>query len=364
MRRNQNHTWKQVRRRTSHSNSNTFSRLILFISLISLGNYIISKTNKLKSPIVEANQTGMNINQLYITAPNTQSCSEGILNTSERQKVLDRLNYIRKLHGLNPIVYNYKYDAYTAKAALITATNADKYEPPNPSFRCWSEQSKLGGSNLSYGITYPPSNTQLSPAMNLYKSENFIDALLMDSRRENSAGSRWLLNPFLESISFGRVDGKSLASKANIPGWDGKLVERQADYTSGAAIKFIFNEKQYTSNVNLVSIAYPIGEYPKELFKKDSYQRGYPPMFFSVISDNQKVINQQDVDFSNSVIEIYAGNGQTLEVDSIEYKNQDLPNVITWKANNIRDGVEYTVKIKHVKVVNAVNNYEYQFKLR
>lgn len=171
--------------------------------------------------------------------------------------------------------------------------------------------------DLAYGIIYPPNNTQILPSLNLYKSENFVDALLMDSRRENITGRSWLLNPFLKSISFGRVDGKSLATQATITGYDGETVKREADYVSKAAIKFIFDNKQAISELNVDSIIYPNGEYPKELFKQDADQHGYPPMFVSIIADNQKILTNQDVDFANTVIEVYGANGKRLKVHSI-----------------------------------------------
>lgn len=293
--------------------NNNLVSLTLLIGRMSLCNYITNQVVRWQSPTVEPNETGMSITQIYSTEPNTQNCTEGILNDSEKEKVLNRLNYIRRLHGLNSVSYNYKNDVDAAKAALITAANADNYETPNPSFRCWSEQGRLAGNNnLSYAIVYTTGNTQIAPSMNLYKSEKFVDALLMDSRRDNIACSQWLLNPFLKYISFGRVDGKSLAAKVTVPGWDAKPVERQADYISSAAIKLIFDETQDTSDLNVDSIAYPNGGYPKELFKKDVYQRGYPPMLFSVIADNKKVVNPPSVDFSNSVIERYEENGQKL----------------------------------------------------
>ncbi len=195
-----------------------FVSLTLLIGLMLMCNYIINQIARWQSPIINLNEAGMSISQIYSLEPNTQNCNEGILKDSEKQKVLNRLNYIRKLHSLNPVSYSYKNGANAAIAALITATNADKYETPNPSFKCWSKPGMVAGNNnLSYTIVYTNGNTQTSPSMNLYKSEKFVDALLMDSRRDNIARSQWLLNPFLKYISFGRVDGKSLAAKVTVP---------------------------------------------------------------------------------------------------------------------------------------------------
>jgi hypothetical protein len=128
----------------------------------------------------------MSISKLYSVEPNLQNCQEGILDNSEAEKVLKRLNCIRSLYSLSPVKYNYRDDTYTAKYALIIAANADRDEIPNSTFRCWSESGAIGRKNSpAYTIIYPPANNQISPSMNLYKSKNFVDALLMDSRREN-----------------------------------------------------------------------------------------------------------------------------------------------------------------------------------
>lgn len=352
--------------RRSKFNNNPLLTWGLLIGLFYISYCLRYQANQWKAPTVKSNDTGMSLSQLYSVQPNIQNCQEGILNNSEAEKVLMRLNYIRSLHSLNPIRYNYNNDTYVAKAALTIAANAEKYEQPNSTFRCWSDFGHNGSKNsLSYRINYPPGNNQIPASMNLYKSEKFVDALLMDSRRENLLASSFLLNPFLQSISFRRVDGNSLTDKAVIAGWDGQQLETQADYISGATIKFTDNETQNISTLNTASIAYPIGAYPQELFKKDTYVRGYPSMLFSVISHQQKLVNK-NVDFSNTEIEITGEDGKDLEVHSIQYKNDNTPlsNVITWKANQILPGVKYTVKIKKVKVFDTTNDYEYWFKLK
>jgi len=57
------------------------------------------------------------IDDIYDILPDIQSCYEGVLKDSEKQRVLAELNFIRNLHGLNPVSYNYEDDIYTAKAA-------------------------------------------------------------------------------------------------------------------------------------------------------------------------------------------------------------------------------------------------------
>ncbi len=349
------------------SPNNNLTNLVMLIGITLIVNTVKWQVSKMQSPTVESNETGMSIFQLYSKEPNTQNCSEGILNNSEKQKVLNRLNYIRGLHGLPTVFYNSNNDNLTAKLALALAVNIDKFERPNSSFKCWSGQAGIGvNDSLSYSIIYSSTYSQISSGMNLYRSENFVDALLMDSRRENSAGSRWLLNPFLKSISFGRVDGEPLVAKTTTVGYDGETIERKADYVSEATINFSSDEQQNLADLNVKSTAYPIGEYPKELFEKGKYQHGYPPMLFYVIAFNKKIVRQQDVNFSNSSVQISNENGESLEVNSLqrEANNKDLPNMLTWKVNQIKQGAKYIVTVKNVKVFDTVINYEYWFRLK
>lgn len=349
----------------SKSNNNPWLSLSALILIIYLGNYLNYKLSGWQLPTVEANET--DTIQLYSKEPSIQDCDEGILKPAEAEKVLQRLNYIRSLHGLNPVTYNYRDDTYTAKAALVTAANVDKDQLPDASFRCWSEPGKIGRENsLAYSIIYTTSgSTQALPSMNLYKSENFIDAMLMDSRRESVLGSSWLLNPFLKSISFGRVDDVALTATAQVIGRNAETVERQVDYVSGATIKFTDATSRDISNLNADSIAFPIGEYPQNLFKADAYQHGYPPMLFSIAAAEQKLVNQQNVDFAKATVEI-SGGGTKLVIDSVTDQKdlQSLPNALTWKAKGIEPGTKYTVTIKNVKVFDKINSYEYWFKLK
>lgn len=52
---------------------NTLLSLSLLIGIILLSNYITHQINRLRSPTVAPNETGMSITQLYITEPNTQN---------------------------------------------------------------------------------------------------------------------------------------------------------------------------------------------------------------------------------------------------------------------------------------------------
>lgn len=348
-----------------HNNRN-FSLATLMIVML-LCSFMLNKIHKLRMPTVDFEETGVSITQIYSTVPNIQNCYEGVLQDAEKQKVLDKLNYIRKLHGLKSVFYNPQDDIHTAKSALVVAANNGIGNLSNPGNKCWTQEGQLENSRIaSYSIIYNHhGNVNLPQQVNLYKSEEFVSAMIMDSRKNGLGSRRWLLNPLLKSISFGRVDGEPTSTKATIPGYDGEPIEVASTYMSGASIEVI-DDAQIVSDMDTDFVAYPYGDYPKNLFKEDSYQRGYPTMSFSVIADRKNLHDNKNVDFSNTIVEIRGEDGQLIKVSLMGYDNDNygLPNILQWKVENLKDGMKYTVRINNVKVMNDPKNYEYWFKLK
>lgn len=268
------------------------------------------------------------IEVLYELLPDIENCNEGILKDSEKQIALDELNYIRSLHGLNPVSYNNADDLYTAKAALIIVANKVLNHDPPPSYKCWTEEGQYGclHSNLSMSWGWVD---------NIPKSEDFIIRQVIDNNVESLGHRRWLLFPFLKSTSYGRVD---------IPGF------------TGAVIKVI-NDKVAPANVDFVT--YPYEEYPGNLFLKDWY------LSFSVVADRDNQWNNANVDFSDATIEMHDEDGDYLDIHSIHYDNlgYGIPNHLQWKADGIEHGIKYIVSINNVEVLGVITNYSYWFKL-
>ncbi|NLB18827.1 MAG: CAP domain-containing protein, partial [Syntrophomonadaceae bacterium] len=272
--------------------------------------------------------TPSGLGEIYELLPYTTCCYEGILRDSEKYKALDRLNYIRSLHGLNPVSYNYQDDIYTAKAALIIVANEKMNHKPDPSYKCYSEEGYTGSSTSNLYMCWgwrsqPP------------KTERFIDDWIIDDRVESLGHRRWLLSPFLKHTSYGRVD---------VPGF------------TGAAIKVI-NKNNADANVDFV--AYPFQNYPGSLFLKDWY------LSFSVVADKKNPWDNSSVNFHNVIIEIKDDNGKSLAVNSIKCNNEGygVPNHLQWKVTGLKNGVKYTVNIKNVKVLGNNKDYEYWFKI-
>jgi len=268
------------------------------------------------------------INDIYEILPDIQNCYEGVLKDSEKQKVLEEFNFIRSLHGLNPVSYNYEDDIYTAKAALIIVANEEMNHHPDQSYQCWTEEGEFGSSHSNLHMSWGWEDK-------IPKSEDFVIGWIVDEEVESLGHRRWMLFPFLSNTSYGRVD---------VLGF------------TGAVIKVI-NDEINPSNVDFV--AYPYEEYPRNLFTKNWY------LSFSVVADRYNLWNNEKVDFSDAVIEIHNENGEALQINSIYYDNKGygIPNNLQWKVNGIKYDVKYTVNIKNVKVARVNKNYEYWFKL-
>ncbi len=268
------------------------------------------------------------IDDIYEALPDIQTCYEGVLKDSERQKALEELNFIRSIHGLNPVGYNYEDDIYTANAALIIVANEEMNHHPDQSYNCWTEEGEFGSSHSNLHMSWGWENK-------IPKSEEFVIGWIIDEGVESLGHRRWMLFPFLSNTSYGRVD---------VLGF------------TGAVIKVIDDEIT-SSNVDFV--AYPYEEYPRNLFSKNWY------LSFSVVADRYNLWNNEKVDFSNAVIEIHNKNGEALQVNSIYYDNKGygIPNNLQWKADGIKYSTKYTVSIKNVKVFSVIKNYVYWFKL-
>lgn len=57
----------------------------------------------------------------YTLKPDIKSCKYGLLTDKVKQDVLNEVNYVRKLHGLEPLTYNPAYDQMMAETALAMA---------------------------------------------------------------------------------------------------------------------------------------------------------------------------------------------------------------------------------------------------
>ncbi|HET20512.1 MAG TPA: CAP domain-containing protein [Chromatiales bacterium] len=276
---------------------------------------------------------------LYVREPNVASCDAGELNPAERDKVLARLNEIRALHGLPAVAYEPNDDVYVTAAALIIAANEQLSHTPATTANCWTNDGYTGSEKSNLHIYMSSSSTTRE------SSEASVDGFLIDDNVSSLGHRRWLLDPFLFSTAFGRVDGLWPDST-----WGN---------VTGTALKVINDVQANISHMSPTYIAYPVGNYPASLFETDWY------LSFSVLADVNNKANNANVDFSGATISVSSGD-QALGVNSQSWNNQGygLPNVLQWKVSGLQTGVDYAVTISNVKLPDgSTKNYSYDFRL-
>jgi uncharacterized protein YkwD len=258
--------------------------------------------------------------------PSVNSCFEGELAVETKMNVLNFVNYIRELHGLKPVTYNYEDDKYAQKGAYLIALNGDLSHNPPKSWRCWSEEGYKGcsSSNIIGGTNAPFSPCQA------------VADWLIDTNVEGLGHRRWILDPFLKTVAYGHA-----------------VVYNR----SGGTLKVIGDKEQPASTD---FVAYPFREYPALLFNMNWY------LSLSVIQDRNNTWNNHSVDFSSSPVTVTSEAGKKLSVSSVKHDNQGfgVPNLLAWKVKDLQKGIRYTVNVRNVKTSSGERDYEYWFMLK
>ncbi len=294
--------------------------------------------------------------QYYDVQPNVSNCSAGELKQSEKDKILTLLNKIRSLHDLPPVEYASSFDDEAAEISLIIVANFHDHgfsqtnHTPPKDWHCWSQTGYDGGvsSNLFYSSGTPASEISVISWLN--------------DRGVNVLGHRrWMLDPFVKKIAFGRADG--------IPINGSNLI-------CGMALYYDSKNQTDLSSWNKDFVAFPYGNYPPSYFDKN-----WSVFSFTVVADKSDRWNNknkvsfettQNGDTLNKVqieIEDSQGNVKTYSPDvpgqvGWNYDMYGVPNCLIWQVLGLRELETYTVRIKNVRVNGQNRNFEYQFALR
>ncbi|MDR2286793.1 MAG: hypothetical protein LBE04_04870 [Prevotellaceae bacterium] len=282
---------------------------------------------------------------LYENVPIIADCTAGALSEAEKGKVLTYINSIRETHGLPGVVCDDKNNILAQKAALIGAANADISSVIMESDFCYSSEAaqECARSNRSlWGST----------TANWPVSEIHVNDWMTELNSTNINCRRRLLDPFLKSITFGRIIGSPKKGEY-------KYVSSAILMTASGNVDLSEYDIQY--------VAYPQGIYNAKLFDQNSF------LSFSILYDKYiKMNNGASIDFSKATIEVSAGS-QPLEIvegsisyDSIHIVNSynGLPNNLQWKVAGLTKNITYTVKISNVTVAEEPKNYEYTFSFK
>lgn len=277
---------------------------------------------------------------VYVVTPDVPSCRPGELTESEIQKVLDRVNFIRSLHKLSPVTYEYSGNQSSMEACLNIVASGEGGHIDDPSSECYTPgagEARLK-SNLFQGWGSQPIK---------YTSVSSIDGWMIDNHSGNpdKVGHRKaIINPFLKKFAFGRAEGKTK---------DG------SSYMSAA--NFLYQD-YVTGGIDddIDFIAYPYENYPPELVDKSFY------LSFSAIYNKSNAFANTNVDFSSVNITVTDENGANKAVSGITWDLEgwgSVPNNVSFKVAGLQNEIKYDVKISNAKVNGQTVEYTYWFRL-
>ena len=296
------------------------------------------------------------LGSMYEQLPNIASCFSGKLREQEIRTALNTINQIRKLHHLQPVQRKNKWDKASAKAALIIAANKNMTHYPSPKSLCYSKEGAAisSHSNLSmytYSVWDPTRKGRRVPDIktmikkNLVSTPDIINDWIIDRKILNLGHRRWLLNPFLTEISFGRVD-------AIVHSGD------RWDVITGAALSYRATKALQPLPENFF-VACPFNEYPAALFDKNEF------LSFSAVPLSADIFGNKFVNMEKVKITLQNQQGKSLPVTDIHRDNHayGVPNVLIWKTPGIQPGIRYTVIISNVRFGDGSRTYRYWFRI-
>ena len=275
----------------------------------------------------------------YTLKPDIKSCKYGLLTDKVKQDVLNEVNYVRKLHGLEPLTYNPAYDQMMAETALAMAAENTTSHIIDEKWQCYSENAKIGAAHASLS-NYTGVNRFIEPTYD-------ISGYLREIGSPSIGHRRWLLSPFIHETAFGMADGDKKI------GGIGR--------TTGMAL-YMYDAATYVKNSTKTIpglIAYPTGDYPRKYFQKGDR------LSFFIFYDQTSYDNNWLVDYKNSTVTVKDSKGNIQPIDGVDisFRSSGVPNSYSFLLPSFEYGERYTVNVDNVKVNNEIKNYQYQFKV-
>lgn len=280
--------------------------------------------------------------EVFATAPDVAGCVPGALTPEYQQRIVRRVNQLRLLHELPPVAIRTAEQAPAQAAALVAVANATLSHGLLPSAFCYTSEAARSSAE---SLLFLSAGNQVG---NVRDPDRFLADWLRDADIANLGHRRWLLDPFVNEVAFGFVQGEPLVPFPYKP-------------VVGAVLHVV----DESAEVDLTywpseMVAYPYGVYPSELFDKSWLSS------FSVVADRSQRLGSVDrVSFASAKVVVSDATGAVLSVRDVSgaYDLTGLPNVLTWRTDGLSDGVAYKVKIENVEVDQASRDFEYGFTL-
>ena len=118
------------------------------------------------------------------------ACVAGTTSQAFRDSELQRINWYRRMAGLDVVTENVSYSADAQHAALMMAAAGDTTHEPNASWPCYSAQGARGAGKSSLALT---------------TGVDAIDMYMHDEGNSNTpvGHRRWILSPYVHALGMG-----------------------------------------------------------------------------------------------------------------------------------------------------------------
>lgn len=280
----------------------------------------------------------------YTQLPDIASCSAGVMSNTALQDALQTINTIRALHGLPAVTLSTADQQSAMEASLMMSANSQLSHTPPTTWKCYTTLGAAGAGSSDLYASYP------SPNLSLISNDSIFAGWMTEVNNlvANSVGHRrWILDPFLGTVAYGRVAGMYDATNR----------------IDSAALKVFNNTGGGVASASAIPdyVAYPVGNYPARYFDTSALYS------FTVVADKTTTFGANaSVDFSAATITVKPTGGSTnLTVSAIAYDNDGygVPNNLQWKVAGAVAGTSYDVTIANVKVRGVARSYTYNFKI-
>ncbi len=301
--------------------------LLAFLAII----FVYSCSENGSSP--RQSQNDERLAKFYEAQPDVPNCYEGELKATEKNKVLARVNYFRRIHKLPLVGYNPTFDPYAQKSALISVANRKLDHYPKSNYKCYSAIGDTGCQKGNLFLSWASQYVEVP-------SENAVDGWIKEKNSPTIGHRRWILLPFLKNVAFGRVD---------YIGTDEYRV---------ASTLYVFDFSNKT-DAGVEFIACPYNDYPVSAIDSSSV------FSFTVLADKNNFWGEnKNVDFSKASVSIVGENGP-IAIYDVKYDNvgYGLPNCLQWRTRGIEYGKRYQATVSNAIVNGKSKNYSYYFRL-
>lgn len=273
---------------------------------------------------------------LYDVQPNAAACTAGTLRATVKADFLAKLNAVRALHNLQAVTYSSVEDDQEAAAALMMAVNKALSHTPPTTWTCYSASgaTAAGSSNLIGGW---------GTGLGFSSEDDYLAGWLRETGSASIGHRRWILNPFLGKLSYGRAS----------------LVLGDGSRASAAAMKvFSFSGGVAVPGGVPGFVAYPHGDYPARYFQPGDY------LSFSAVANAGGAFGaNSSVRFAAATIQVSGPSGNLTVTDvSSDNDGYGVANSVQWRVAGLQAGVTYTVTISGVTGAPQ-SSYTYSFRI-